>query len=191
MIGGLLSEKYVKAARQEKWVRLWFAFFALLGSAFVVGIIFMVPSYFLLVFSKDEVSRRLASEQAVIDTLELKKTEDGITYINGMIKSFQANETERHSFSKLIIAIGNAATEGMALSSIELKSADKGLFAMVVRGKADSRENLLAYIGALKKISDFSSINSPVTNLLSSSKINFYLDITIKPESYSSYAHTQ
>ena len=51
-------------------------------------------------------------------------------------------------------------------------------------GETDARDNLLKYIDRLRAVKEFSSINSPVANLLKENKASFSLEIKINPEAY-------
>ena len=185
----LLSYTYLRAVRREKLSRLLLAFVILLVFSLVAGIIFMAPSYFVLLFSREEIARRLQTEELAIEKLRLKNTEENIKSINAAVKSFGSNESGRRSFSKLIIEVANAPATGVNLASFELKKNSDGLFVTTLRGKADARENLLAYIEALKNLSGFSSVNSPVSNILSSREINFSLNLVVRPDIYSYHAN--
>ncbi len=185
----ILNNAYIKIRRGEKISRLLLALFSLLIVSSVVGIVFMIPSYLVVLFSKDEVARRLQAEESVIQKLQLSSMESNINYINKNVQLFEAGEQQRNSFSKLVIGAANSLPEGVRLVSIELKKNANGLFLITLTGKADKRENLLSYINNLNTLSDFSSINSPITNLLSESRVSFSLDLSIKPESYSYHAN--
>ena len=110
--------------------------------------------------------------------------EEKITALNGKIFTFEKNEKKRHNFAPLLNKISLNAVSGIRLTSITLNKNEQGLFAFSVVGEADARDNLLKYIDRLKAVKEFSSVNSPVANVLKENKTSFSLSIKINPEAY-------
>ena len=181
---GFLEEVYIKEVYRAKIARILFAFIALLALVVIVAIIFMFPSYFILLLSKNELARRLQTEQSTVARLQLKDMEDKIKVINNKVKFSESNELKRKSFSKLIGDISNISSGGVRLESFELKKNSDGLFVINLHGKADTRDNFLSYVQALKNLPDFSSVNSPISNILPSRAVNFSLDVAVKSDIY-------
>src|SRR3989344_1125000 len=162
----LLTPNYEKEFRREKIIRAWISFIIILIIAAAAGLIFMLPSYFALVLSKDDILRRLQAEEKVFEKKEFKSLEEKISALNGKIFTFEKNEKKRHNFAPL------------------LNKNEQGLFAFSVVGEADARDELLKYIDRLRAVQEFSAVNSPVANLLQENKASFSLDIKINPEAY-------
>ena len=180
----LLTSNYEKEFRREKIIRVWISFIIILIFIIATGLIFMSPSYFALMLSKDDILRRLQAEEKVFEKKEFKNLEEKIAALNGKIFTFEKNEKKRHNFAPLLNKISLNAVSGVRLTSITLNKNEQGLFAFSVVGEADARDNLLKYIDRLKAVKEFSSVNSPVANLLKENQASFSLDIKINPEAY-------
>ena len=61
----LLTPNYEKEFRREKIIRVWISFIIILIIAAAAGLVFMLPSYFALALSKDDIFRRLQAEEKV------------------------------------------------------------------------------------------------------------------------------
>lgn len=182
----LLTENYKKTVRREKIYRLAAYFIFLLSFAVLLGLVFMLPSYFLLAFSKDDYLRRLRVEEEVLARKEIGKLEAEISKINGTIEAFEANEKKRHAISDLLLRLFKATPSSeIRISNLNLRHEKNGQFILGIRGSAATREGFLKYTASLEASPDFSGIISPVSNLLSESDFEFDIELKIKPEIYS------
>lgn len=182
----LLASAYEKEFRREKIARALVIFLAMLILVAATGLIFMFPSYFALVFSKDDVLRRLKAEEESFAQKEFKNLEGQIARLNAQIFSFERNENKRYSLAPLIQKLALATPTEIKLGSINFGRAgqEKDIFSFGIQGEADSREDLLKYVEVLRSMDEFVSVNSPVTNLLKENRASFFLDIKIKPGRY-------
>ncbi len=180
----LLTPNYEKEFRREKIIRVWISFLIILIIIAATGLVFMLPSYFALVLSKDDILRRLQAEETVFEKKAFKSLEEKIAVLNGKIFTFEKNEKKRHDFAQILNKISLNAVSGIRLTSITLNKNEQGLFAFSVVGEADARDEFLKYIDRLKAVKEFSSINSPVANLLKENQASFSLDIKINSEAY-------
>ena len=180
----LLTPNYEKEFRREKIIRVWISFIIILIIAAAAGLVFMLPSYFALVLSKDDILRRLQAEEKVFEKKEFKSLEEKISALNGKIFTFEKNEKKRHNFAPLLNKIAVNVVSGIRLTSITLNKNEQGLFAFSVAGEADTRDKFLQYVDRLRAVQEFSAVNSPVANLLQENKASFSLDIKINPEAY-------
>lgn len=180
----LLIANYEKEFRSAKIVRVWISFVIILVIIAAAGLVFMLPSYFVLVFSKDDVLRRLQAEEKVFEKKEFKSIEGKIAALNGDIFAFEKNEKKRHNFAPLLNKIVINTPTSIRLASINLSENGQGFFNFSILGEADSRDELLKYIDLLKAVPEFSAVNSPITNLLKENKTSFSLDVKINPEVY-------
>lgn len=179
-----LGIKYEKAVRSEKIYKLSSAFLALLSLSVLVWIVCMTPSYFVIVFSKDDILRRVDVEEAVLARRKLGDLEAETAKINKIISDYGNNEAKRRSFSDLLISVFRASPQGIGIENVALSKNKDGVFILNLQGVASTREELISYISALQKIPAFSEVNSPISNLLEESNAKFNLDLKIKPESY-------
>ncbi|OHB03603.1 MAG: hypothetical protein A3B03_02685 [Candidatus Zambryskibacteria bacterium RIFCSPLOWO2_01_FULL_42_41] len=182
----LLTPAYEKEFRKEKIARVLTSFLAMLILAAVTGFIFMLPSYFVSVFSKDDVLRQLKAEEEVFAKKEFKNLEEQMARVNSQIFAFERNEAKRHALSPLLQKLVLNTPPEIRIGSINFgrTSQERNIFSFGIQGEADSREDLLEYVKVLRSMEEFASVNSPVTNLLKENRASFFLDIKIKPERY-------
>lgn len=180
----LLTPEYVKIAKKEKLLRLYVAMFLVLALALTIAIVFMLPSYFLLSLSKNDVLRRLRAAEEVFAKRNLISIENKVGATNDLIDLFDQNDGMRYALSPVLVKIANTASDGIKLSLLELRKNENGFFLIKLSGEAKTRENFLEYEKRLKSIAEIDSIASPVTNLLRESDSKFVLDLNIKKEFY-------
>lgn len=180
----LLTENYQKEFRREKNQRLLLSLAMLLATSIVIGIVFMLPTYFSLIFTKDDVLRLLKASEEVFVRKEFKSLEDKITAVNNLINLYEANEKRRFSYSPILASITKNTSSLIELKNVALRRGDDGAFTIILEGEAAQRTTLLGYIAKLGKVSEFEDVRSPITNLLKESNANFVLNIKIKPDAY-------
>ncbi|MDO8523048.1 MAG: hypothetical protein Q7S12_02040 [bacterium] len=179
-----LGEKYERALRREKIYKLSSAFLILLSISALIWIVCMTSSYFTIIFSKDDILRRVDAEEAVLARRKLNELESETAKINKNISDYGINETKRRSFSDLLISIFRAASHGINFENIALSKDKDGSFILNLGGNASTRTELISYISVLQKIPAFSEVRSPISNLLEESNAKFNLELKIKPEVY-------
>ncbi|MDP3934711.1 MAG: hypothetical protein Q8Q46_00585, partial [Candidatus Giovannonibacteria bacterium] len=81
----LLPPNCEKEFRREKIIRVWIIFIIILIFIAVAALVFMLPSYFALVLSKDDILRRLQAEEKVFEKKEFKSLEEKIASLNNKI----------------------------------------------------------------------------------------------------------
>ncbi|KKT42044.1 hypothetical protein A2W54_03355 [Candidatus Giovannonibacteria bacterium RIFCSPHIGHO2_02_43_13] len=181
----LLAENYKKLVRREKILRLSAYFFFMLSAAGILGLALMLPSYFLLIFSKDDHLRTLRIEEEILARKELGKLEGEISKVNEAIDAFERNEKKRRSISGVLIRLFRTTpSAGIRIFSLNLKREKTGEFLLAIQGSADRREDFLKYKAALEASPDFSGVISPIKNLLSEFNLEFNIELKIKPEIY-------
>lgn len=180
----LLTENYQKIVKREKILRLSVYFIFLLSFAGILGFIFMLPSYFLLSFSKDDYLRKLQIEEEILARRELGKLETEILKVNEMIGTLDMNEKKRHGLSGVLIRLFRATPQDIRIFNLGLEREKTGQFVLGVSGNASTREYFLKYAAFLESSPDFSEVVSPITNLLSESNVEFNIKLKIKPEVY-------
>ncbi|QQG42785.1 MAG: hypothetical protein HYW15_01030 [Candidatus Giovannonibacteria bacterium] len=182
----LLTPAYEKEFRKEKIARVSVSFLAMLILVAAAGFIFMLPSYFVSVFSKDYILRQLKAGEEVFARKEFKSLEERVAGANSLIFAFERNEAKRYPLSPILQKIALRTPPEIRIDSINFGRAgrEENIFSFGIQGEADSREDLLKYIEVLRSMEEFASVNSPVTNLLKENRASFFLDIKIKPERY-------
>lgn len=179
-----ISENYEKEFRREKILRILIGFAINLIAALLVGLVFMLPSYFAIALSKDDVLRRLKAAEEVFEKKEYKALEEKISKVNARVSAFEKNESKRKGLAPLLHRLAENTPDTMRLASIGLSKNQEGFYAISVQGEAATRDEFLKYAEKLARVGEFASIDSPVTNLLKETKAAFTLNIKVKPEAY-------
>src|SRR3989338_335997 len=155
----LLPQIYRKEIRREKIFRASFMLFVLISGALFVGIILMLPSYFMLMFSASDVLRRWDVEKKAFDRQDISSFEEMITKINQRISLYTNNENRRHHLTDPLLGIAGADNKEIHLNSINLQSETDWSFAFIIMGTATTRDAFLSYAQRLKGVSQFLSVN--------------------------------
>lgn len=179
----LLIDKYKKEIYREKILRLSFVFISLVSGTVFIFIIFMLPSYFALIFATNDTFLRLDAQKKNIELQDINFFEEVTRKINKRADLYVANESRRYQLSTLLIRISNITGNDIQLKSIDLKS-DGGLFVFVLRGVASTRDSFLSYTQKLKSAPEFSSVRSPISNLLREFDAPFEVEVFIKKDAY-------
>ena len=130
----LLTENYEKEFKREKFLRILIGFAVILIVAFLVGLVFMLPSYFVLIFSEDDILRRFKAAEEVFEKKEFKNLEEQITAINSRISSFEKNESRRREFAALLRKIAANTPNGTKIMLINLNKNRENLYTLSIHG---------------------------------------------------------
>lgn len=181
----LLTENYQKIIKREKILRVSAMLLFLFSLAVLVGLVFILPSYFMLSLSKDSVLSRLRVQEEVLARKKIGQLEEEIKKVNKLVEDYEKNEQRRKSFSGLIARLFKLTPESeIKILDLALKQDKSGVFLLEIKGNASTRESFLRYISTLEVSADFSDVLSPITNLLSDSNVGFSIVLKIKPEIY-------
>lgn len=101
-----------------------------------------------------------------------KKIEEKIKEINYYLTSINKIEKEKTDFSKTLIEISEITPEKIRLFNIKLNKEEKKF---EISGNASSRDGLLEFTERLNQSKYFKNIESPLSNLISPTNINFSL----------------
>ena len=179
-----ITQNYQKEFWREKAARLIIALLAFVGTTTFIGAIFMLPSYFVLALSHDDVLRRLKAAEEVLATKEIAGVEAEIRAVNYKITNYEKSESRRYALSPILIKIAKTMPADIKISGINLGPSDASSFTITMTGEAQKREGLLKFIDNLRLIKEFDSVYSPVTNLLKEINAPFRLEIKLKSEVY-------
>ncbi len=179
----LLPASYTNEVRREKIFRLAFLFVVFVCLGILVGIVFMLPSYFAVVFSKNDVLRQLSTQQEVFAKHNVSAIEAEITRVNDLAHLYQHNETGRKSLAPLLLRLSDGAAN-VKFINLSLQQNASGQFVFALEGIAQKRDDLLAYIERLKKAPEFDSVRSPISNLLRDTNAHFMVEVVLKREYY-------
>ena len=144
----------------------------------IVGIVLLIPSYFLSRSKKDSVSEQTAFIERSIEFREseisaelLRKTRDQLLLL--------ADSDKRVLLTSIIKNVTEGKGIGVTISAIShFREGEIGT--LTITGKALRRDNLLAFKDALDRNSHFSSVSLPISDLAKSRDIKFTLTLKTK-----------
>ena len=176
----LLPDEAVSTLRALYYRRLFGA--TLVAFSFIVtfSIGALLPSTVILLAKSKTTSEQLAtalarplSREADLLTRQIKQTNDKIILLSRMRSAF--------SFNAIIEHVLSHKHSGIALEMLgQTRSQDKqGTTNVSLRGKARNREILLNFVHELAEDPFFAKVESPISNLISSSDIPFTLSLEI------------
>jgi len=181
----LLALQYEKNIRKEKILRLISGFFIILNVALLFGLVFMTPSYFLLVLSKGDIVRRLDASRASFEQKNFKTADDDIKNVNFLVSGYESDQDKRKEFAPILNKFASVSRPEIKISYLNLRKTDGGAFSLLVQGKASLREAFLTYLENLKSLPETESVVSPINNLLKDNDLDFSLEIKLKKATYS------
>lgn len=180
----LLTAEYEKIIRKEKILRLISGFVIILNVALLFGLVFMTPSYFLLVLSKDDILRRLESSKEGFEKKSFKTADDDIKSVNFLVSGYENDQNKRRELAPILSKFASVSRPEIKISYLNLRKTNEGAFSLLIRGKASIREAFLAYLENLKSLPEAESVVSPISNLLKDRDSDFSLEIKLKKETY-------
>jgi len=180
----LLTAEYGKIIRKEKISRLISGFLIVANVAMLFGLVFMTPSYFLLILSKDDILRRLDAARENFEQKSFKTADDEIKSVNLLVSGYENDQSKRKAFAPILGKFASVSRPEIRASYLNLRKTDGLAFSLLIRGKATRREAFLDYLESLKSLPEAESVASPISNLLKDSDLDFSLEIKLKKETY-------
>lgn len=181
---GFLPLVYLRALKKERFIRVIFGVFVFGGILLAFGIVFILPSYFSLIFSLDDVLRSLGTEEVAVKRKDVEGLESKIFYNNSLLDSYFQGESKRKSFSQILLQITNSVSNEVKLKSIEFQKTKDGEFVFHIRGEAKKRNALIIFSQKLRQLEEIKELRSPISNLLQEENIKFLLEAVINLKFY-------
>ena len=181
----LLPKEYIKEVRREKILRSAVVMLGIINAVLLAGIIFLLPSYFKLTLSQEEVTRRLQIQQESFALQNVQETEEEILRANTLSTLYQQNESRRRSVAPILIDFAFVDSPLVALRAMRLFGGNDGEFVVSLQGNATTRGAFLTYVDRLEHADGVTVVRSPVSNLLSETDISFELEAALNKEFYS------
>lgn len=172
----LLSEK--KLAATEKRVRLLINIAAITLICFASTILISFSTAFGSLFF--ELNKSIAESHSlrlVLLSKEFQEVRKKIKQFNTEVKLLNRVQEQTRKITPLLAAIQKTERNGVFLRSINY---DKMNAMVVLRGRAQKREDLLQFQEELKKIPNIVEINSPLSNFDEPRNLSFRIELSIK-----------
>lgn len=97
--------------------------------------------------------------------------------INSQVENILKIKRDQLYWSKMFSHLGGAVFSGISIQSMATKE-----YAVFLVGKADNRDNLIKFKEKLEKDDCFSSVNLPLSNLVSKGDVDFQMDLELKED---------
>lgn len=160
--------------RQRILVVSGFLFSCLLFIAIVVS----VTLYFCLSVSQKQAEATLAKEQTKNIVAEADKLEQEIKSFNQKLSRLNKNGTSL-PITAVVKSVLSHPIFGIVLNTINYNKSSDGLAILELAGTAKNRSQLLAFVETLRSDPAFSKVDSPVSNLIKESQVDFSLSLQI------------
>ncbi len=154
--------------------------YAMLERLMVTLVFFAFLSGVLLILAKIQLSKNLADiESRQILTAEYLTVNDDVKALDQQIARVETLQRMAISPSALVRDIAERTPEGIAIASLGFDVTNSKLD---LTGIAAKREDLLAYEGLLRKSPFIKQLDSPISNLLRKTDVNFQFAIQLNVE---------
>lgn len=118
------------------------------------------------------------SVQTSLKGRDLKSQEEQISQTNAFLKNLDNIQRGQKIYSDLLIALSDLVPPGAKLTSLTIDEKN----AVALYGFAAQREQILAFKEALENSKLFKDIESPLSNLVKQTDINFYFNFNLQPD---------
>lgn len=142
---------------------------------FLVGSVFLLPSYLPLALEEGELARLLTLEEQASRALGVDAINVELRNVQSRVRSLQAFLSEPQRASVLLAGFLETGT-GVNVVSLNLKQ--DGSFS--VNGVAATRRDLLDFEKALRDSGRFETLSSPLSNITRESRITFVIQGKLK-----------
>ncbi len=116
-------------------------------------------------------------DKQAIQYNKIKKYDQQFNQINTQIFQVAKLEKDQLYWSKLLVKLNQIIFPDISLDSLSTSN-----YTITLRGKADSRDNLILFKKKLEDEACFSNINLPLSNLVNKKNIEFQISFEIKKD---------
>lgn len=154
--------------------------YALIERLMITLVFFTFLSGFLLILTKIQLSKNLTEiESRQILTAEYLTVNDSVKALEQQIARIETLQHMAISPSSLLRDIGERTPEGIAITSLRF---DIPASILEVTGVAAKRDDLLSYEASLKKSPFVKQLDSPISNLLRKTDVDFQFAIKLNAD---------
>ncbi len=176
----LLPEQQIKNLAREYHVRLLILGFFCLSGAIWIGVGSLLPSYIISVMQQQNAQKHLAEIEKTTKTPVNASVAAEVAASNAQILLIK-NAQDPVVFSAIIEDLANRRTAGISLSGMEVVHApgdgNPNKTSVVIRGKAATRDGLVAFQHALGADPEFTKVYLPISNLAKGTNIDFSITL--------------
>lgn len=173
----LLPPEDKKRVGHQRLIRFFIYVNIIIAILLIIGNILLLPTYFFLFFQNRGAKEILAAQQQTAQTEQAHEIETRIQQINTALDRLKAKySTPKDSLTESITDIITKAPPGITLTFL---SFEKETSRVLVRGHAETRDELSRFVSAIREYPSFRDVQSPVENILRDKNVSFTLSFTI------------
>lgn len=175
---GLLPQEYRERIAHTQWARLALVIHAGIFLIFAVGSVLLLPSYLFLTLQEPGILRQVDIANQSVAAKRVEEAEASIRAVNQRMQIFQQIRIDASSsLATLLSEFAKTIPSGVHISTISWDEAGRQI---IINGKADRRNVLLAFLETLKASSLFKEADLPVSSLLKEENISFSLIVYVE-----------
>ncbi len=160
-------------------VRFFSVVLGLVAVLAVAATLLLIPSDYFLHSGNVALTQKLAAlNSAEIGTIATKQAAV-VQDINSRLAVFQPTAPSSPLLASLIDPVIAAKPAKVKITDFSYAEAKGGTASVEIRGVAESREALLAFSDALRKVPNFTDVAVPIENFIKGSNIQFSIQATI------------
>ncbi len=175
----LLPKAYKQTLHKAYVIRFFFVCLLLADVALMVGVGALLPSYFRVwgeLHDTQDMYTTLAQAVQWQENTATTSAGSQILQERAHMLTLLGKHLNEEPISKTMQDALSLAPLGVVISGITY---DRSANTLLLEGKAETREDLVAFVHALEESSDFSHIPSPAPNLVKSTAIPFRLAFSV------------
>lgn len=142
---------------------------------FVVGSTLLLPTYISIFIETRDRERALALEGEASKKLNLDKVIARGRALKSVADTLEVAVQDSGRASRILEFLGNAGP-GIVITNLGVRKDNT----VAINGRAETRDNLLDYEKTLREKGWFQAINSPLSNIIRETNINFVLEGKLK-----------
>ena len=163
-------------ARHNHQRRFLAALLSLTATGFVLGAVFLAPSYFLINEKNDVISDGLNMYRIISGTKTGGGSEIAAEDIHEKLDILALGGTNNPP-SRLASLIINSRQEGVSVAGISYEKAGEGKANLEVRGTSQDKAGLLGFVKTLKSTPIFTRADVPASVFAKDKNLNFSIEI--------------
>ncbi len=169
------QEKEILASEKiHRWVIFYGS--AILGILFIFAALLGVIWIFIGVQLKS-VASNLEAIQNSFRGQDLKTQHTAVPNLNKYLEKIHGIQRNQKSYSSFLVALTKIMPEGIRLDSLSVDESNE----VILNGYAPKRELVISFKDSLERSNLFENIESPLSNLIKETDINFYFKFKLLP----------
>ncbi|MCX6736376.1 MAG: PilN domain-containing protein [Candidatus Parcubacteria bacterium] len=184
----LLPENEKQRIRKEYHLLVLSVWLPVIFIILIVAISSFLPSFFLSRLQYQKVLAESQTKEVITKQSQVLEMKRNAKEANTKIALLLKNSTSTESVLSLFREIVESRPGGVYITNFSFdrnagirppKGKKTASPSILVQGRADNRAELLSFVDALNKKKDFSSVDLPLSNLISSTNLSYTLNIAV------------